>query len=119
MNEFAVFLRGVTPTGKNRVPMADLRAVLKKNPFPIKYQKQTYFTMLKGKPEKKKLTELLLLDFSPDRVEVIGDVVYTCYNTTLSDSKFHNNFYERKMSAVATTRNFNTMMRVFELLREK
>lgn len=28
MKKYAIFLRGVTPTGKNRVPMADLRAAL-------------------------------------------------------------------------------------------
>jgi uncharacterized protein (DUF1697 family) len=28
MKSYAIFLRGVTPTGKNRVPMADLRTAL-------------------------------------------------------------------------------------------
>ncbi|BBA33290.1 uncharacterized protein sS8_1330 [Methylocaldum marinum] len=28
MKNYAIFLRGVTPTGKNRVPMAELRAAL-------------------------------------------------------------------------------------------
>lgn len=34
MNRYIVFLRGVTPTGKNRVPMAQLREALHDNGFP-------------------------------------------------------------------------------------
>ncbi len=174
MKKYAIFLRGVTPTGKNRVPMADLRAalsdagllnvqtyiqsgnviakstlaqsaieslvhevilreigadivviartheqlreVMKGNPFPISGVSRTYFTLFSTPPAPHLLEELSRLEFSPDRVLVGQDALYTLYATKHSDSKFNNNFFERKLKVSATTRNFNTMSRLLEEL---
>ena len=51
----------------------------------------------------------------PDEVVLVDDIIYTLYATKYSDSKFNNNFYERKLKVAATTRNFNTMSRCVEL----
>ena len=173
MKTYAIFLRGVTPTGKNRVPMADLRAVLTKaglrdvrtyiqsgnviarsqmdqtsiqslvhdviarqigadravmarthaqiqriladNPFPLDAASRTYFTLLAATPAAPLVEELRRIDFSPDQVQIVGDTLYTLYATKHSDSKFNNNFFERKLKTAGTTRNFNTMSRLLEL----
>ena len=177
MAKYILFLRGIMPTGKNKVPMAELRtalekngfnevqtyiqsgnvilsstktkaateklveaiikktfggdiptiartpkeleAVLNKNPFSKNYQAQTYFTLLADTPDKNKATDLLSLDFSPDEVEIIGANLYTRYNTKHSDSKFNNNFYERKLGITATTRNHNTLTNILAILKDK
>ena len=173
MKTYAIFLRGVTPTGKNRVPMADLRPalagaglhdvqtyiqsgnviaksalgpgaiealvhevilnkigadlavvarthpqikrILESNPFPADAASRTYYTLFASAPVAALVRDLLALDFSPDKVRVIGDALYTLYATKHSDSKFNNNFYERKLKIAATTRNFNTLSRLREL----
>lgn len=173
MKNYAIFLRGVTPTGKNRVPMAELRAalsnsgltdvqtyiqsgnviaksaldqfsvealvheviareigadiaviarthgqlnrVIKGNPFPSSAASRTYFSLLAVPPAVRLAEELSRLDFSPDSVRVVNDAIYTLYATKHSDSKFNNNFFERKLKVSATTRNFNTMSRCLEL----
>ena len=173
MKNYAIFLRGVTPTGKNRVPMADLRpalsnaglldvqtyiqsgnvvakssldqasiqslvhdviareigadiaiiarthtqliGVVEGNPFPLSAASRTYFSLLAALPAAQVTEDLCRLNFSPDSVRVIGDTLYTLYATKHSDSKFNNNFFERKLKVAATTRNFNTMSRLMEL----
>jgi uncharacterized protein (DUF1697 family) len=173
MKSYAIFLRGVTPTGKNRVPMADLRTALgntglqdvqtyiqsgnviakssldqssiqslvheviareigaditviarthdqlkraiEGNPFPLNAASRTYFSLLAIPPASHLTKELYQLDFSPDMVKIIGSTLYTLYATKYSDSKFNNNFFERKLKVAATTRNFNTMSRLVEL----
>ena len=173
MKTYAIFLRGVTPAGKNRVPMADLRAalaqaglrdvrtyiqsgnvvaksdldpiaiaalvreviankigadlavmarthpqikrILADNPFPPDAAARTYYTLLAPAPAAPLVQDLLALDFSPDRVQIAGATLYTLYAAKHSDSKFNNNFYERKLKVRATTRNFNTMSRLLEL----
>ena len=173
VKSYAIFLRGVMPTGKNRVPMADLRValadagladvktyiqsgnavartglgagaleslvheaiareigadiavivrtheqirqILESNPFPVDAASRTYFTLLAQRPAANLGEELLRLDFSPDRIKIVQDTLYTLYATKLSDSKFNNNFYERKLKLAATTRNYNTMSRMMEL----
>ncbi len=173
MITYALFLRGVMPTGKNKVPMADLRAaltdaglldvrtyiqsgnavaksvldasaietlvhntianrigpdiaviarthaqiqdVLERNPFPPDAASRTYFTLLGTTPETSLLATFEQTDFSPEDIRVDGDTIYTLYATKYSDSKFNNNFFERKLGVTATTRNFNTMTRMLDM----
>ncbi len=173
MKKYAILLRGVTPTGKNRVPMAELRValsnaglldvqtyiqsgnviaksdlgqssleslvhevifreicadiaviartheqlkrVMEDNPFPFSAASRTYFSLLSVPAQPHLTEELSRIDFSPDSVRVGQDAIYTLYATKHSDSKFNNNFFERKLKVPATTRNFNTMSRLVEL----
>ncbi len=173
MQTYLIFIRGVMPTGKNKVPMAllrnelsaagladvrtyiqsgnviaasdhsaadierlvhdvilesfggdlaiiaktpaQVRSLLSKNPLPQEDTSRLYFTLLAAKPNAALLREFLTLDFGPDRVEIVGDVVYTLYATRMSDSKFNNNFYERRLKTSATTRNYNTMTKLLEI----
>jgi len=173
MKSYAIFLRGVMPSGKNRVPMAELRTaladaglqevrtyiqsgnvaakspldqdaiqslvhgtilrkigadiaviarthaqvkrVLAQNPFAEESASRTYFTLFSAKPSAPRLKEFLQIDFAPDVINVAGDTLYTLYATKYSDSKFNNNFFERKLKVVATTRNYNTLSRLLEL----
>ena len=175
MNTYIILLRGVTPTGRNKVLMAPLRAaltkaglkevqtyiqsgniiarsslfspeieelvhevirdnsggditvlartpdqllaILKGNPFKDAISPQPYFTVLAAEPDEKLLRELLSTDFSPDHINFHNNTIYTLYATKHSDSKFNNNYFERKLKVAATTRNINTMNRLLELAR--
>ena len=170
---YIILLRGVTPSGKNKVPMAPLRAaltkaglkdvqtyiqsgnviaaseltqaglerlvrevirknfggdiaivartakqfarVLKQSPFADADGARLYFSLLATEPDKKLLRELLSTDFSPDQVRYGNNTIYTLYATKHSDSKFNNNFFERKLKVTATTRNLNTMLKLVAL----
>ncbi len=170
---FVALLRGVMPTGKNKVPMAALRValakaglenaqtyiqsgnvivssslsqgeleslihgviaanfggdirvvartprqlgnIMKKTPFANVDNSKVYFSLLASKPAADRRKEFLAIDFSPDKVQIVGDVIYTLYATKHSDSKFNNNFYERKLKVAATTRNYNTMIKLIKL----
>jgi uncharacterized protein (DUF1697 family) len=173
MKTYIALLRGVMPSGKNRVPMADLRAALaeagfpdvktyiqtgnvilrsdlsreeiqgliheiildkinaditviartraelqsifESNPFPPEANKRTYFTILESEPEAEKIDTFLALDFTPDEIVFQDDSIVILFATKYSDSKFNNNFIERKLKVATTTRNFNTMSRLLEL----
>lgn len=173
MQTYVILLRGVTPAGRNRVPMADLRAglaeaglldvrtyiqsgnviaksslesadlqrlvhdviarsigaditviarapgqirrVLDQCPFSEAVSSRIYFSLLASQPDPSLVGEFLKLDFSPDDVRVTGDTIYTLYATRLSDSRFNNNVFERRLKVSATTRNFNTLSRLAEL----
>lgn len=173
MKTYIILLRGLTPSGKNKVLMAPLRAALEKsglkdvqtyiqsgnvvarshltaeelenlvhdvirkrfggditvlvrtpdqfiqilerNPFKEYEGKKLYFSMLKIAPEKKRIEEFLSTDFSPDQVRYVEKAVYTLYATKHSDSKFNNNYFERKLKISATTRNLNTMRKLAAL----
>ncbi len=173
MQTFVILLRGVMPTGKNKVLMAPLRAaltkaglgsvrtyiqsgnviatsplrppqleervhdviqkdlgadltvvartaeqfrdILRRNPFAHADTSRLYLSLLASPPDPDRLADLLATDWSPDEVRIVGDVVFTLYATKYGDSKFNNNFFERKLHVAATTRNFNTMTRLVAL----
>jgi uncharacterized protein (DUF1697 family) len=166
-------LRGVTPTGKNKVPMARLRSaleaaglrnvrtyiqsgnviastalsrarlqalvhdviaaefggdiavlvrpplyfarVLGSVPFKKADPARLYFTLLEREPEADALDAFLGLDFGADQLKVVDDMVCLLCATRYSDSKFNNNFIERKLKVTATTRVFNTVTKLVEL----
>lgn len=89
--------------------------IMKKNPFARAEKSRLYFSLLAPRPDSKLIKEFLSIDFSPDRVQVVDDAIYTLYATKHSDSKFNNNFFERKLKIAASTRNFNTMAKLVEL----
>ena len=174
MKTFIVLLRGVMPTGKKKVPMAELRLVLSKagledvqtyiqsgnvmlssslsqskieqlvhdlikkkigadiavlvrtagqfrnivknHPFANDDTARIYFSILDSRPNLKQLEDFSTLDFSPEQVHIVNDVIYTLYATKYRDSKFTNNFFENKLNVKATTRNFNTMNKLVALI---
>lgn len=173
METYVILLRGVMPTGKNRVPMALLRpslshaglhavqtyiqsgniiaqsnldkvslqtlvhdviareiganitavartavelaTVLANNPFPAEAANRTYFSLLADLPHPSLADALQNLDVSPDAIHLGGDTLYTLYASQQSNSKYNNNFFERKLKVAATTRNFNTTSRLVAL----
>lgn len=176
MNCYLIFLRGVMPSGKNRVPMAklkeileknkfknvktyiqsgniilfstasaeavqkkvyalinseigaetdvfarsleDMRSILRNSPFKKPVGDKNYYTLLSATPSKEKLNSFNEIKFSPDKVIYKDDVIYSEYKTLISNSKFNNNFYEKKLSVRGTTRNFNTMTKMLALAEE-
>lgn len=91
------------------------RLVMALNPFAHTDPSRVYFSLLSSQADPKLLQKLLAIDFLPDEVRLIDDTIYTLYATKHSDSRFTNNFFERKLKVAATTRNFNTMARLVEL----
>lgn len=176
MKCYIVLLRGVMPSGKNRVPMAklkqilednkfknvktyiqsgniilfssgsakslekkiyglinseigaetdvfvrsidDFKTILKQSPFKKPIGDKNYYTLLSETPAASKVKEFSEIKFSPDKVIYKDDVIYSEYKTFISDSKFNNNFYEKKLSVRGTTRNFNTMTKILALAEE-
>ena len=109
---------GADITVITRIP-EQIKRVLAGNPFPDADLSRLYYSLLSASPAPELLQKFLELDFSPDELRVVDDTIYTLYATRLSDSKFTNNFFEKKLKIASTTRNFNTMTRLVELSEQK
>ena len=96
----------------------ELQDVVEANPFAAETAQamdRIYYTLLASPPDTGRLQALHALDTGADRVQVVGQALYTLYATRHSDSRLNNNFYERQLRLAATTRNFNTLTRLIEL----
>jgi uncharacterized protein YdhG (YjbR/CyaY superfamily)/uncharacterized protein (DUF1697 family) len=105
---------GADVTVITRTPR-QIQSILERCPFPAADSARTYFSLLSARPAPEARQRLLETDCAPDQISIVADTIYTLYATKHSDSRFNNNYFERKLKVAATTRNFNTMTRLAEL----
>lgn len=75
-----------------------------------------YVTLLGEKPATEHIRKLEAFDFGEDRWRLDERCIYLCYQTRLSDSKLDNNRLERLLKVSATTRNWKTTLKLYEIV---
>lgn len=91
------------------------------NPF-LKEEKtdidRLHLTCLKEVPPPELLEKIKVYQYLPDRYEIIGrDVFIFCANG-YGTSKLTNPFFEAKLKTPATTRNWKTVMKLYEMVKK-
>lgn len=169
MTRYIVLLRGINVSGKNKLPMKDLRvllnssgfqnvqtyiqsgnivlestkskkeveeeisraiqnqfgyevpsfaytaedweAILKECPY-VEEEKKVYFTFLSDIPE---VTEVEVKKAETDEFTIAKNMVYlSCLS--YGKTKLSNNLFERKLHLKATSRNYRTTLKLFEMV---
>lgn len=124
--------------GETRLPVtvivrtpAELKKVLSKNPFPDAVpspnheKKKTadparlYVAFLATAPTRDGLKKLSELRFGEDQFHVAGKVIYLQYANGYGNSKMTNNLVEKVLATRATTRNWNTVNKLYEMTMGK
>lgn len=95
---------------------------LKNNPY-IKEDsevdtKKLYVTFLSDTPRKESAEALLELDFFPDRFILKGDLIFSLFPNGQGRSKMNLNIFEKRLKVNATSRNWNTVNKLFLLSSE-
>lgn len=78
--------------------------------------KKLYVTFLSGKPSAENIEKLRQAPIGQDEIEVTGQVLYFRLFSKASDSKLSNNLIESKLKLKATTRNWNTTLKLLALM---
>jgi uncharacterized protein (DUF1697 family) len=170
MKKYIVLLRGINVSGKNKLPMEELRGLLNdlgfqnvqtyiqsgniildsnegksvtcntikegiqnkfgfdvpviartipewkkaiaKYPFPIDNPKIVAFIFLNKKVYE---TKIDVKGINNDQYLIDNDMVYIYCETGFGKTKLSNNLFERKLNVTATTRNYNTTLKLLEL----
>ncbi|GAA3569666.1 DUF1697 domain-containing protein [Snuella lapsa] len=96
-----------------------LLKVLDQCPFQEEEMLGSYFTLLHDIP-KEELIETISKERYPDETFVIKEqCVYFYSKNGYGRAKCNNNFFERKLKVVATTRNYKTMQKLIAMSFEK
>ena len=77
--------------------------------------KQLHLTFLKEKPNKENLEKTLTFNYEPDKFQIEDKDVFIFCAGKYHESKLTNNFFEKQLKVGATTRNWKTVMKLFEL----
>jgi uncharacterized protein (DUF1697 family) len=95
----------------------ELERIAASHPFEQKdNHKSLYITMLNNLPMENKIKDFMSIKSDVDKFIVKGDIVYSCYGDGYGKSKFTNNYIENKLCVSGTTRNWNTIKKMVELV---
>jgi uncharacterized protein (DUF1697 family) len=96
----------------------EIRKVISLNPF-LKEKninlEKLHVTFLSEVPNEINLEKLKGIDYSPDRFTIIGKEIFLYIPEGYGNTKLSNNFFENKLKVTATTRNWKTVNKLFEL----
>jgi uncharacterized protein (DUF1697 family) len=105
--------------------LKDIEKAIDNNPFVSQRQpegagsKKLYVTFLSGSPSPEKMQSLREAPIGHDLIEVVGDVLYFKLETKASESKLSNNLIESRLKLKATTRNWNTTLKLYDMMKER
>ena len=99
--------------------LAELKEVLTNNPFTnYPETKKMNFTFLSRVPDYENVKSLSELDYNPDIFRIIGKEIYLYLNLGAGKTKLTNNLLENKLKLKATSRNWNTLNKLIELVQK-
>lgn len=97
---------------------AELQEIIDNNPF-IKAGRtefdQMHVTLLEEKPAAEVLNSLTSLPATKDQFRVVNREIYLLCPEGYGRTVFSNNFFEKKLKVPATTRNWNTIKKLYEI----
>jgi uncharacterized protein (DUF1697 family) len=103
--------------------LTDVTRAVDNNPFVSQREpegpgsKKLYVTFLSEKPSPEKMEVLRQAPIGHDLIEVVDNVLYFKLNTKASESKLSNSLIESKLKVRATTRNWNTTLKLLTMLQ--
>lgn len=94
----------------------ELSRIIAENPFPAETGTgRLYATLLSENPSTAAIKELAVYDNGVDAFIFQKSVIYTVYGRGMGKSEFSNNFIEKKLKVAATTRNWNTLVKLLSM----
>ncbi|WKV13196.1 DUF1697 domain-containing protein [Marivirga harenae] len=74
-----------------------------------------HLTFLSEEPDKEKLALIEIVDCTPDQFKIINKNVFIYCEASYHKSKLTNDLFERKLKIKATTRNWKTVLKLWDL----
>lgn len=92
--------------------ISELQEIISHNPYSNLNEdelKRLYIVLLKNPAEQFLIEQLNSIDYAPEEFHITEKAIYFYCPSGYGKSKIDNNFFEKKLKVVATTRNWKTM----------
>lgn len=96
----------------------EIQNILNVCPFSEEKKTNGYFTLLHSIPSRDLIDETHLISYPNEEFHITDHCVYFFSSTGYGNAKCNNNFFERKLKVDATTRNYNTLVKLLSLCAE-
>lgn len=93
----------------------EIDEAIKINPFIKNSIEKLHLTFLSDIPDNKLIKKIEEFNFQEDKFEIIWKNVFILCKGKYYESKFTNNFFEKKLKVRASTRNWKTVTKLYEL----
>ena len=94
-----------------------VKEMLNKNPFWADYNiKRIFFTLTNDTLSPELVDKISQEKFESEELRIVEDKLYMYLPKDASRTKLNNNYLERKLKIVATTRNFNTLQKLLDII---
>ncbi|GAC1392796.1 MAG: DUF1697 domain-containing protein [Ktedonobacteraceae bacterium] len=100
---------------------AELSTIIEKNPFQGQQSKESKWVavmLLAAHPANTAQEDILKTYVGPEELFIIGKEVYIYYPDGIGRSKLSHSFIEKKLKTFGTARNWNTILKLQELLQQ-
>ena len=97
----------------------DFRRVLESHPFKKEEQVRVLVTFLYERPDPSKVEDLSRYEDKVDKFAIEEQEIFLFCPGGYGKSKLSNTFFERKLGVIATTRNWKTVSRLYEMASER
>ena len=98
--------------------LAEMEEILEQSPFRVLHDsesKKWYYVLLQETPKMDLIHSLQQEQFPNERFMITNSCVYLNCDQGYGKTKCDNNFFEKKLQVIATTRNHRTMMKLLEM----
>ncbi len=93
----------------------DIESALKNNPYP--HIEKIFFIFLSTIPEQVNIDKLSNYKYDDEYYTLKGKIIYYYSTGDYSRAKMGNNFFEKKLKVIATSRNLNTTKKLLEMTK--
>ena len=97
----------------------ELKRIFEDCPFSEAKRKDSYFVLLHDVPTKQQIEEVSKKVYEFDEYIIQNNCIYLYCEKGMGKSKFNMKYFENKLNTFATTRNYNTMVKLLSLSFEE
>jgi len=92
-------------------------SIISNSPFGKNFdEKRLYVTFLAAIPSEGNLAEIKAIRSDQEKFLPSKDIIYSFYGNGYGKSKYTNNYFEKILDVSATTRNWNTISRISDIM---
>ena len=93
----------------------ELLSIFNDCPFSEEKKESSYFTFLYWTPDKVLIEDLGELKYPNEEIIISNSCIYFYSSIGYGNTKYNNNFFERKLKVTGTARNYKTMLKLLSL----
>jgi len=100
------------------MPYSKLKTIFNECPLPKEKKENSYFMFVYSEPKVSAINEIGGLTGKNEEFYITKNAIYFCSAKGYGQTKFNNNFFEKKLDITATARNYKTVLKLLSLCKD-